>query len=54
MYESPSPAEFVGDDETMRLLTRLGVDYAQGYHLGLPVPLAEALLEGARPARHPA
>jgi diguanylate cyclase (GGDEF)-like protein/PAS domain S-box-containing protein len=32
-------AEFVGDDETVELLTRLGVDYGQGYHLGMPAPL---------------
>jgi len=32
-------AEFVGDDETVRLLTRLGVDYGQGYHHGHPVPV---------------
>ena len=35
--------EFVGDDETVRLLTRLGVDYGQGYHLGMPAPLEEQL-----------
>jgi diguanylate cyclase (GGDEF)-like protein/PAS domain S-box-containing protein len=32
-------AEFVGDDETVRLLTRVGVDYGQGYHLGMPALL---------------
>jgi diguanylate cyclase (GGDEF)-like protein/PAS domain S-box-containing protein len=32
-------AEFVGDDETTRLLTRLGVDYGQGFHLGRPAPI---------------
>ena len=31
-------AEFVGDEETVRLLTRLGVDYGQGFHLGRPGP----------------
>jgi EAL domain-containing protein (putative c-di-GMP-specific phosphodiesterase class I) len=31
-------AEFVGDDETIALLRELGVDYAQGYHLGRPAP----------------
>jgi diguanylate cyclase (GGDEF)-like protein/PAS domain S-box-containing protein len=36
-------AEFVGDNETVRLLTRLGVDYGQGYHLGVPAPLDEQL-----------
>jgi EAL domain-containing protein (putative c-di-GMP-specific phosphodiesterase class I) len=35
--------EFVGDDETVRLLTRLGVNYGQGYHLGMPAPLEEQL-----------
>jgi EAL domain-containing protein (putative c-di-GMP-specific phosphodiesterase class I) len=29
-------AEFVGDEETVRLLTSLGVDYGQGFHLGRP------------------
>ncbi len=31
-------AEFVGDDQTIALLRQLGVDYAQGYHLGRPTP----------------
>lgn len=36
-------AEFVQDDDTMRLLREYGVDMAQGFHLGRPVDLAEAL-----------
>ena len=32
-------AEYVGDEETVRLLTRLGVDYGQGFYLGRPAPL---------------
>jgi predicted signal transduction protein with EAL and GGDEF domain len=32
-------AEFVEDADTMELLQRLGVSYAQGYHLGRPQPL---------------
>lgn len=32
-------AEFVGDDETVRLLVGLGVNYGQGFHLGRPGPL---------------
>ncbi len=36
-------AEYVGDDETVELLRRLGVDYAQGFHIGLPAPLAQRL-----------
>ncbi len=32
-------AEFVGDEPTLELLRELGVDYAQGFHLGRPAPL---------------
>jgi diguanylate cyclase (GGDEF)-like protein len=34
-------AEFVGDDATLRLLGRYGVDFAQGYHTGRPVAIGE-------------
>ncbi len=37
-------AEFVTDDETVRLLEKAGVDYAQGYHVGKPQPLRDLLL----------
>ncbi|HWI51117.1 MAG TPA: EAL domain-containing protein [Symbiobacteriaceae bacterium] len=37
-------AEFVGDAETLMLLQSYGVDFAQGYYVGEPVPL-EVLLE---------
>jgi len=40
-------AEFVEDDETTRMLTRLGVDYGQGFHLGRPAPLEQLLSEPA-------
>ena len=33
-------AEFVGDGATLELLGELGVDYAQGFHVGRPAPLA--------------
>jgi EAL domain-containing protein (putative c-di-GMP-specific phosphodiesterase class I) len=33
-------AEFVGDEATLSLLGELGVDYAQGFHVGRPAPLA--------------
>jgi EAL domain-containing protein (putative c-di-GMP-specific phosphodiesterase class I) len=33
----------VQDDETTELLRKYGVDMAQGYHLGRPVDLDEAL-----------
>jgi len=36
-------AEFVGDQETVEVLGRLGVDYGQGYFLGRPEPLANHL-----------
>jgi EAL domain-containing protein (putative c-di-GMP-specific phosphodiesterase class I) len=34
-------AEFVGDDATLTLLSRFGVDYAQGYHTGRPVAVSD-------------
>jgi len=36
-------AEFVGDDATVSRLRELGVDYAQGFHVGRPRPLDERL-----------
>jgi len=42
-------AEFVGDDPTVDRLKQLGVDYAQGYHLGLPSPVDQALTYLAAP-----
>ena len=40
---TPSLAEFVGDSDTLDAVRALGVDYAQGFHLGRPVPVDEAL-----------
>lgn len=37
-------AEFVENDEIFALLNTLGVDYAQGYGIGKPVPLDELVL----------
>ena len=34
-------AEFVGSEETLRLLREYGVDYAQGYHIGKPRHISE-------------
>jgi diguanylate cyclase (GGDEF)-like protein/PAS domain S-box-containing protein len=43
-------AEFVGDQESVDILTDLGVDYGQGYFLGRPEPLAQHLAaQAARP-----
>jgi diguanylate cyclase (GGDEF)-like protein/PAS domain S-box-containing protein len=38
-------AEFAGDDATVELLRERGVDFAQGYHLGRPMPVSAALSE---------
>jgi EAL domain-containing protein (putative c-di-GMP-specific phosphodiesterase class I) len=40
-------AEFVEDEATLQLLRELGVDYAQGYHVGRPAPLTS---KGLHPA----
>lgn len=37
-------AEFVGEEDIATLLREIGVDYVQGYHVGAPQPVAEALL----------
>lgn len=34
-------AEFVENEETLLLLEKIGVTYAQGYHLGKPLPIKE-------------
>ncbi|MDA8068330.1 MAG: EAL domain-containing protein, partial [Actinomycetota bacterium] len=36
-------AEFVGDEATVAMLRKLRVDFGQGFHLGRPVPVDEAL-----------
>jgi diguanylate cyclase (GGDEF)-like protein/PAS domain S-box-containing protein len=36
-------AEFVGDQETVTVLKAHGVDYGQGFHLGRPMPVSQAL-----------
>ena len=33
-------AEFVEDERTLEMLRDLGVDFAQGYHVGKPAPVA--------------
>jgi EAL domain-containing protein (putative c-di-GMP-specific phosphodiesterase class I) len=38
----------VGDQPTLDLLAGLGVDHAQGYHIGRPAPLAKWLVEEKR------
>ena len=34
-------AEYVGNDETIEVLRGIGVDYVQGFHIGMPVPLKQ-------------
>ena len=46
-------AEFVADEETACLLRKIGVDYAQGYHIGRPRPISEVLQTTKRGARGP-
>jgi diguanylate cyclase (GGDEF)-like protein/PAS domain S-box-containing protein len=36
-------AEFVAGDDVTRLLRTIGVDYAQGYHIGRPRPVTDVL-----------
>jgi EAL domain-containing protein (putative c-di-GMP-specific phosphodiesterase class I) len=36
-------AEFVSGDDVTRMLRTIGVDYAQGYHIGEPSPVEEVL-----------
>lgn len=41
-FDCETIAEGVEDDETLRLVRELGVDYAQGFLLGRPAPLSSA------------
>lgn len=36
-------AEFVEDESSLELLKKIGVDYAQGYYLGIPEPLIDLI-----------
>ena len=36
-------AEFVGNEETVRLLQEFGVDFLQGYHIGKPMAVEETI-----------
>ena len=38
-------AEFVRNDEILKRLQMLGVDYAQGYEIAKPMPLKELIAE---------
>ncbi|NNE61581.1 MAG: EAL domain-containing protein [Woeseia sp.] len=43
VMELTTVAEFVETNQTKTLLRKIGVDFAQGYGVGKPMPLAEAL-----------
>jgi diguanylate cyclase (GGDEF)-like protein len=43
VMELETVAEYVESEETRKLITELGVDFAQGHAVGKPVPLADAL-----------
>ncbi len=45
VMELDTVAEYVEDEKTRALITKLGVDYAQGHAVGMPRPLAEILAE---------
>jgi len=43
VMELETVAEYVESEETRKLITELGVDYAQGHAVGKPIPIEEAL-----------
>jgi diguanylate cyclase (GGDEF)-like protein len=45
VMELETVAEYVENKESMALITKLGVDYAQGHAIGIPVPLDEVLAQ---------
>ncbi len=47
-------AEWVEDEGTLRTVRALGIDYAQGFYIGVPVPVAEILAGGTQPFRRSA
>lgn len=52
--EKETIAEFVEDNETLQLLRACGVDYAQGYLSGKPVPVDCVLKHGCPGGSAPA
>jgi diguanylate cyclase (GGDEF)-like protein len=46
-------AEFVADAETATIVRRLGVDFAQGYHIARPRPIADVLAGASLPTPNP-
>ena len=46
-------AEFVENEEVLGVLADIGVDFAQGYHIGRPAPPKNEPLGSTRPERNP-
>jgi EAL domain-containing protein (putative c-di-GMP-specific phosphodiesterase class I) len=44
-------AEFVADEQVLELVTAYGIDFAQGYEVGRPLPVAEVFGHAARQSR---
>ena len=40
-------AEFVTDEDMLDRLRQSGVDFAQGFHVGVPLPISEAFPQAA-------
>jgi EAL domain-containing protein (putative c-di-GMP-specific phosphodiesterase class I) len=45
VMELETVAEYVESEEARKLLTELGVDFAQGHVVGRPMPLDEVIAE---------
>ncbi len=43
-FEMETVAEWVGDDQTIEMLTEAGIDYLQGFHVGEPVLMEPPML----------
>jgi EAL domain-containing protein (putative c-di-GMP-specific phosphodiesterase class I) len=47
-------AEFVENERALRMIVDMGVDYAQGFHLGVPRALPDGLVPGGQDPAHAA
>ena len=45
VMELKTVAEFVGSDAAIKLLKKIGVDYGQGNHIGVPIPIDPVIAE---------
>jgi len=41
MMDKQTTAEYVETAESLEVLKQIGVDFVQGYHLGIPAPLEQ-------------